>query len=93
MENHSLLCGIRAYGTVRIWIYCCGFGELMLNFGSSLAATAMQHICLAKALLLIREFEVYEISLTRERRLKLKVDLKNCVSYDFPLMVFLGANF
>lgn len=65
----------------------------MLNSGCSLAATAMQHICLAKALLLIREFEVYEISLTRERRLKLKVGLENCLSYDFPLMISLGANF
>lgn len=53
-----------------------------------LAATAMQHICLAKALLLIREFEVYEISLTRERRLKLKVGLETCLSCDFPLMIF-----
>lgn len=41
----------------------------MLTF----SATAMQHVCLAKALLLIRELEVYSRSMGFEQRDTLKV--------------------
>lgn len=42
------------------------------------AATAMQHVCLAKALMLIRESEMYDSALTsREQRASIKV----CIHY------------
>lgn len=43
-----------------------------------LVATAMQHVCLAKALLLIREFEVYDRCLmSAEHHMNIKVRWKN----------------
>ena len=36
-------------------------------------ATAMQHVCLAKALMLIREYELQDAMSSREERVQLKV--------------------
>lgn len=46
---------------------------LVANIAFSLAATAMQHLCLAKALMLIRETVVYENS--PEQRVAIKVNI------------------
>lgn len=42
-------------------------------------ATAMQHVCLAKALMLIREYELQDTMASREERVQLKVWNKICV--------------
>lgn len=59
----------------------------ILTFRSLLAATAMQHICLAKALMLIREMEVYERSLSSDRRVKIKVGstIDDVMTFDLHL--------
>lgn len=47
-----------------------------------LSATAMQNICLAKALLLIREFEVYDRRMmTAERHMKIKEQITDNLNY------------
>lgn len=45
---------------------CGGRANLVVQ-----TATAVQHVCLAKALMLIREYEVYDY--TMEQRAKVKV--------------------
>lgn len=42
-------------------------------------ATAMQHVCLAKALMLIREYELQDAMSSREDRVHLKVWNNICV--------------
>lgn len=47
-----------------------------------LAATAMQHVCLAKALLLIREFEVYDRGLmSAEHQMNIKEQISDNLNY------------
>jgi len=53
--------------------------ELKLILGFCLAATAMQHLCLAKALMLIRETEVYD-NLSPQQRVDIKVSNSNVVA-------------
>lgn len=38
----------------------------------SRAATAVQHVCLAKALMLIREYEVYDYTIEQRTNLKVR---------------------
>jgi hypothetical protein len=45
-------------------------------------ATAMQHVCLAKALMLIREYEHQDGRLSREERIQLKVWTTSAVQRD-----------
>lgn len=49
-------------------------------------ATAMQHVCLAKALMLIREYELQDAMSSREDRVQLKVWNNSCVKRIFYLM-------
>jgi hypothetical protein len=61
--------GIRLCGIVRAlyqWRMCGVRANLVVQ-----TATAVQHVCLAKALMLIREYEVYDY--TMEQRAKVKV--------------------
>lgn len=50
-----------------------------------LAATAMQHVCLAKALLLIREFEVYDRSMTAEHHMNNRERIADNLNYLFGI--------
>lgn len=79
--NRSRWYYIQVYGIVSFDV-CCLFVHFLnafartlkagANSGFFLAATAMQHLCLAKALMLIRETEVYENS--AEQRVAIKVN-------------------
>jgi hypothetical protein len=65
---------------------------LVANIVFSLAATAMQHLCLAKALMLIRETEVYENS--HEQRVEIKVKIGcDCDALGVVLMLSIGTNY
>lgn len=66
---------------------CVGQCGVWANITFSLEATAMQHLCLAKALILIRETEVYENS--HEQRVSIKVNTE--CGYDAWVAVLMLA--
>lgn len=77
-----VLCSMRMRMRMRRAVWKLG----LIAF--SLAATAMQHLCLAKALMLIRETEVYENS--HEQRVSIKVNTE-CEYYDWIAVLILAT--
>ncbi|KAJ6015886.1 Protein of unknown function DUF3468 [Penicillium herquei] len=55
-------------------------------YTSLVHSTAMQHVCLAKALMLIREFEMYDNGvISRDQRIKLKEQISENLNYLFGI--------